>query len=282
MGRKVLRAMEIDYYGVLQVSPSASSDEIRMSFKRLVIESHPDKNPQRRAWSERRVRELIRAYEILGDPLTREEFDRKRTIILKAKAKRGGPLRRSRPYYFYRSDPESRAQRVLYFLLHGDSGAALDLLFKLETQLGHDFLSRNLDRTDYLDCLFLLAEQFVARKEYSEAVRRLRSFYVHEAEVRFPRHYLDQVIQMLKDLYLRKLPRAGTSEEALDGLREAASLGLSKAEEIIRIQKMAEMLMALGRSREVDTMFSQAASGLLSSVELERIRSSLPAVAQRA
>jgi hypothetical protein len=221
----------IDYYRVLEVAPSATQGEIRQAFRRLVLKAHPDKNPRRTAWSERRIRELIEAYETIGNREKRLRFDQE------CRQRRDGP-RRTAPtkpkesefFFFKKSDPGACALRILYFLLHGRGAEALPLLGKMEAKRGPGFLREELDVRDYLDCLFLLGEYHIEKREYREALRRLRAFYLHERHARFPRHYLDAVVAHLKDLYLRKLPQTVPPLEALDLLQEAGDLDLGKRE----------------------------------------------------
>lgn len=261
-----------DYYAVLQVDPSASSRQIRSAFKKLVIAYHPDKNPGRRAWSESRVRELIEAYEVLGNPRSREEFDRRRKMARVSAQAAADSARSAEPYFLHRTDPGSRALLVLHWLLEGNAQGAIRLLQDLEARWGRDFLARNLARGDYLDCLFLLAEFHLARKEYVAALERLRAFYVHEAGARFPRHTTGQVVEMLKDLYLRKLPRRVDPETALAGLEEAARLGLTRAEEAVRVARTVEILAALGRTIEARELLAASGGAVGSGKDLERLR----------
>ena len=58
---------ELDYYNILGVSESASGEDIRRAYRRLVLDAHPDKNPHRREWAEHRIRLLIEAFDILGN-----------------------------------------------------------------------------------------------------------------------------------------------------------------------------------------------------------------------
>jgi curved DNA-binding protein CbpA len=238
-----------------------------------VLESHPDKNPKRREWSERRVRELIQAYEVLGNAQAREAFDRSRkenSFLRKSAMKK-----REEPFFFRKTDPESKALLVLHFLLNRRPRNAVNVLSEMEARCGEGFLHNNLEREDYLDCLFLLSEFHMARRDYGKAAERLRAFYLHERGARFPRHYTDEVIRLLKDLYLRKLPRFQGPEAALEGLREAKRLGLTRSEEFLRLKKTVEMLLLLGKTSEARRVAAHAARLYPLSKEIGKIRASI-------
>jgi molecular chaperone DnaJ len=63
-----------DYYEVLEVSRSASGDDVRRAFRRLARQYHPDVNPS--AEAEERFKELNEAYEVLSDDNRRASYDR--------------------------------------------------------------------------------------------------------------------------------------------------------------------------------------------------------------
>jgi curved DNA-binding protein CbpA len=215
----------VDYYRILEVDQQASTQEIRRSFRRLVLKAHPDKNPERTEWSERRIRELIQAYEVISNAEKRRRFDAEYRV--RARTRPRAP-KESVPFFFTKSDPRAMALRILYYLLHGRGADAVPLLDRLEAKYGPAFLREALDSRDYLDCLFLLGEYHLSKREYREALKRIRTIYLHERNARFPRHYLDAVVAYLKDLYLRKLPQALPPEEALYFIREAQELDLGK------------------------------------------------------
>lgn len=267
MPRRAPPAAHVDYYEVLRVSPSASQLEIRSAFKRQVLEAHPDKNPGRREWSERRIRELIEAFDIIGEASRREEFDRRNRAYRRAR-----PVRRAdRPFFFDRQDPESRALLILHHLLHGKPAEALQILNEIESTGSTEFLAKFLERKDYLDCLFLLAEYLLGQRRYVEAEVRLREFYLHDRKARFRRHYFDEVVRRLKDLYLRKLPRHATPAQVLALLRGIEELGLSPSEARLRFRVEAEAHLKCGREKAAQAVLKTAQRAFPGSKEVASI-----------
>ena len=64
-----------DYYNTLGVEKSASKDEIKKAYRRIVKESHPDLNPGDTA-GEERFKAAANAYDLLKDSEKRARFDR--------------------------------------------------------------------------------------------------------------------------------------------------------------------------------------------------------------
>jgi molecular chaperone DnaJ len=63
-----------DFYEVLGVKRNATPDELKKAFRKLAVQFHPDKN-QGDKKSEERFKEANEAYEILGDPQKRQQYD---------------------------------------------------------------------------------------------------------------------------------------------------------------------------------------------------------------
>lgn len=63
-----------DYYKILGVDKSASTDEIKSAYRKLAMKYHPDRNPDNKA-AEDKFKEATEAYEVLGDSEKRTQYD---------------------------------------------------------------------------------------------------------------------------------------------------------------------------------------------------------------
>lgn len=71
--------LEKDYYKVLGVSDTASAKEITSAYRKLARQLHPDANPGDDA-AEERFKEVSAAYDVIGDPEKRKEYDELRKL----------------------------------------------------------------------------------------------------------------------------------------------------------------------------------------------------------
>lgn len=64
-----------DYYEVLNVSKSASADEIKKSYRKIAMQYHPDRNPGDKA-AEEKFKEAAEAYDVLSNADKKAQYDR--------------------------------------------------------------------------------------------------------------------------------------------------------------------------------------------------------------
>jgi molecular chaperone DnaJ len=72
--------IEKDFYKVLGVSKTAEQDEIKKSYRKLARKYHPDSN-QGDASAEAKFKEVSEAYDVVGDPKKRKEYDEARRLF---------------------------------------------------------------------------------------------------------------------------------------------------------------------------------------------------------
>jgi len=64
----------LNYYEILEVSPGATLDDIKKSFRHLALKHHPDKNRNSEESKQTFVK-LVEAYEVLSDDMARRNYD---------------------------------------------------------------------------------------------------------------------------------------------------------------------------------------------------------------
>jgi curved DNA-binding protein CbpA len=99
-----------DYYAILGVRSTAHAAEIKRVYRQLVVQYHPDKNPDPQAHAY--MAEINEAYDVLGDPSSRAAYDQRRqhgwAEVLTGAAEQAPPVPRHRdPKYRPRPAPAS-------------------------------------------------------------------------------------------------------------------------------------------------------------------------------
>lgn len=82
--------LDKDYYKALGVSKGASEKEIQSAYRKLAKKLHPDANPGDKK-AEERFKEVSAAYDVLGDPKKRKEYDELRSLGGAMGGMGGGP-----------------------------------------------------------------------------------------------------------------------------------------------------------------------------------------------
>jgi molecular chaperone DnaJ len=70
---------EKDYYRILGVSDTATQKDIKSAYRKLSRQYHPDANPGDKP-AEERFKEVSAAYDVVGDPEKRKEYDEVRRL----------------------------------------------------------------------------------------------------------------------------------------------------------------------------------------------------------
>ncbi|MCK4376291.1 MAG: DnaJ domain-containing protein [Candidatus Brocadiae bacterium] len=237
------------YYGVLDIDRSASQPEIKQAFRRLAKRYHPDTNRTEGPAAAKKLKKVIAAYRVLSNDRERARYD----VLMQASPTFQEEARRSEAHTL-----KEYAQEMLGDLLAGRGRRALNLHDQLCAR--GDFALRNhLDVKDYLDCIFLLAEQCERANRFREAAALYEELYEKEKEPPRQRYFFDEVKARIKKLYSRKLPRdARSAAEEIGCYERILKFELDKSEKAFILKKIAEVHCRVGDEGRAKEIFSEA------------------------
>ncbi|MEW6358550.1 MAG: DnaJ domain-containing protein [Planctomycetota bacterium] len=224
----------LDYYKILGVSDTASAESIKKSFRYLAKRFHPDRNPHRKHWAEKQFRTLVEAYETLMDNGRRFIYDRHfASEQARIQAQKRRPKRNA-------------AEQILYDLLNGNGRQAVDSYEAIIEKRGAFDLLQFFSLKDYLDCKFLLGEEYERQKRYREALEFYEEVFREERQGPRLRFFFEEVRDRIRDIYCRTLARSSPPEKAIEFYRKVLLLGLPRGDQAYVHKKIAERYFDLG------------------------------------
>jgi len=232
-----------NYYEVLGVHAQATPEEIKKSFRRLVKECHPDCNRHRQAWAGRQVRLILEAYRTLADAQKRRAYDQ----VCRHAPARPEPVRAQK-----RRTPTlyDLAEMVLLDLTAGNGAAAVKAYEALCRDHARFALFSYLSVNDYLDCSFLLGEEYERQGRFERALAFYAEVYNEERLKPRRRYFHDEVRERIRNIYARELARSSPPEVAIGYYRRLLDMDLGRGETAFFYKKMAECYFRIG---EFDT-----------------------------
>ncbi|MDR2021395.1 MAG: DnaJ domain-containing protein [Treponema sp.] len=236
-----------NYYSLLGIDTKASSQDVKRAFRERAKRIHPDIA----GTTGTEMRRLLTAYEVLSDPERRSEYDRAYNRFVKSSS------------FDYRTflredagDPFRQAKRIFFELLHLEEDEALAVW---QRQGGLHFpLEKYLDREDWMDCSFILAEELEKRGRYYESFALLVRIIREERRKPYFRHFLCEVENSLKELVRFKLRSAVDDETYVTCMEDLLDLGFPPKDEARWMRSLAETLLKLGELNGAETVFREA------------------------
>jgi len=64
-----------NYYEIFKLYPPIDLSQLQDTYKQLIFENHPDRNPSRQDWAIEQTMEIVEAYNVLSDPEKREIYN---------------------------------------------------------------------------------------------------------------------------------------------------------------------------------------------------------------
>ncbi len=232
-----------NYYEILGVPSGANVASIKRAFREKAKRSHPDLAGEA---GQAEIRRVLAAYETLSDPERRAAYDRAYDrFVISNPRWRGGIDFDYRAFLKERvDDPKSQAVLIFFDLLHMEEE---DAMSTWRSQGGLDFaMERYLDREDWMDCAFILAEELDKAGDPYAACSLLFDILKEEKKKPYFKHFAPEVDALLKSIIRTRLVGHCDDEAALECLDRALGMGLGKRDEARYLKMAAEIFDRLG------------------------------------
>ncbi|MDR2794083.1 MAG: DnaJ domain-containing protein [Treponema sp.] len=237
-----------DYYGILGIKPDASFSSIKKAFREKAKHLHPD---IANATDGAEMRRLIAAYKVLSSSIRRYEYDRLYSRSVRRKDFNYRDFLASRA-----DDPASQAKLVLWDLFHEREESAL-AIWRAHGGLAF-FMKQHLERGDWMDGVYVLAEELDKRQCYYEAFSLLVELMQEERRFPYFKHFAVDVEIFLKELVRIRLRPSVDDKTWVACMKYMLELGFTPKEEARWLRSMAESLFALGQLAEAQAMLRKA------------------------
>ena len=210
----------LNHYELLGISPGASASEIKKAFRKKAKQLHPDITGSQQS---EEMQKLLKAYEALSNLNQRFEFER-----IYAKYTKKSEFN-YRTWLKEQGDPQSMAKLIFYDLLRLDEDRAIETW---QEQGGLDFqLDKNLERADWMDCQYILAEELDKRGFSYEAFRLLVALLIEERRQPYFNLFTPEIYIYVKSMVNKRLKPLVDPETWIDCMEALIGIGFSAHDE---------------------------------------------------
>ena len=220
-----------NHYNLLGVKPGASTAEIKKAFRKKAKQLHPDITG---VSTSEAMRKLLRAYEALSDLKRRFEYDKTYSIY---REKTGFDYR---TWLNEQTDPASKAKLIFYELLRLEEERAIEV-WRENGALNFP-LEKLLNRGDWMDCQYILAEELDKRGFSFEALKLLTALLVEEKRRPYFNLFAPEIKLYVRDIVKKRLKKFVDNETWIDCLEKLIGIGFSQADEKFFTQSIANTL----------------------------------------
>jgi len=230
----------LDHYKTLGLTCDATQEEIKKAFRALTKQFHPDRNAERTLWATAQVRRVIEANRVLANASARALYDRRCGL--------GVAPHRAASRLKHRREGDSlpsQSERILYGLVSGKGAQALEDFERLE-RLGAFRLRDHLELRDWVDCWFLLAEQYASRKQFEKALTMYEELYHSEETRRRHSYFMNELADRILHICCRELGGGVAPDKAAACYLRALALNLAKPRRAFLHKKLAECCLEMG------------------------------------
>jgi len=226
-----------NYYEILGVEKNAAAAEIKKAFREKAKRLHPDIAGSDSATEQ--MRKLLTAYETLNNEQRRQEYDR----VYSRFVKNWG--------FDYRTwlreqgeNPVYQSKLIFFELLHLEIDEAITLWKKNGGLSFH--MDRYMNRDDWLDCIFLLAEELDKRMQSYEAFILLVLIIKEERKQPYFRHFTPEIEKLLRGIVRLRLKQQVDKETWIECLQTLPGMGFPVRDENNWLRLLSKALIELG------------------------------------
>lgn len=236
--------MMVNYYGILEINRDASSDEIKKSFRNLAKKYHPDRNSENQEWAEKKIKLIIKAYKTLIDSKLRENYDSQLPDLSERNFDHKKPEVENKTTNIFQ-----QVKIILNNLANDNGKKAIEDFENLNKTISNFALNKFLSGRDYLDCAFLLAEEYERSGKYKLALQFYKNIYETEKNnTNSSSHsfFIDETKSRIKKIYCKKLIKSASREEAIEYYQNVLKLHINNNERAYIYKKISECYFDLG------------------------------------
>lgn len=230
-----------DYYAILGLKPECVRKDVRRAYRIKAKEVHPDLSGDE---GTARFLALKEAYEVLYSKTTREAYDQ----TWRATRKTGKTTDWDYRDFLHgrKDDPQSLARLICYDLLHDRDDEAVELYDGAQSG-GFFSLRKYLEREDFMDYAFLLAEAYLEQDAAVKAYRLLRGIAELEEEDPYFKHFYVEVLERMAAIVRQSLPEDDDNRLRMAFISDLVKLSYHPKEEARLRKLLSELLTAAGR-----------------------------------
>ncbi|MGR3219123.1 MAG: DnaJ domain-containing protein [Candidatus Anammoxibacter sp.] len=225
-----------NYYEILQVEQCAGTEEIKKAFRNLAKKYHPDKNRDDQEWAEGKTKSIIKAYNTLTDVKLREQYDTQLASVKSTTTKQSNIKANGNKISF-------QIKMILNDLVNNLGKKAIENFEYLKKHTRGFALHKYITGRDYLDCMFLLGEEYERQEKYNLAITYYKKIYEKVKRTTKDTDYsffFDETKNRIKKIYCKKLAKNTSTSEAVSHYQSVLKLHINNNERAYIYKKISE------------------------------------------